>query len=62
MARPKKDECLERVQVYLPKQTITKLKLTDFIKKGNWSKTLRDFINEKTEKDHSNEADKNNPI
>jgi hypothetical protein len=56
MARPKKEECFERVQVYLPKQIITKLKLTDFIKKENWSKALRDLINEKIEKDNSNET------
>jgi len=56
MARPKKEECFERVQVYLQKDILEKLELTDFIRKENWSKTLRDFINSKIEKDNSNET------
>jgi len=56
MARPKKDDCLERVQVYLPKETLKKLELTDFIKKENFSKKLRDFIDTKIDKDSSNET------
>jgi len=56
MSRPKKEECFERVQVYLPKETIKKLELRDFIKKEHLSKTIRDFIENKIEKDNSNET------
>jgi metal-responsive CopG/Arc/MetJ family transcriptional regulator len=57
MARPKKAECLERVQIYLPKELLKKLELTDFIKKENFSKKLRDFIDTKINKDSSNETE-----
>ncbi len=62
MSRPKKEQCFERVQVYLPKETLKKLELTDFIKKQNWSQTLRNYINSKIEKDNSYETNNNNKI
>lgn len=58
MVRPKKDECFERVQIYLPKETIKKLKLTDFIRETNFSKSLRDYINNQIEKDNSDDNSK----
>ena len=58
MARPKKNENekFQRVQIYLPKNTIRKLELTDFIRESNFSKSLRDYINNQIEKDNSDES------
>jgi len=54
MARPKKDDALERVQVYLSPATVKRLELTAFIKKEHFSKHLRETL-EKKMREEANE-------